>query len=67
MSDNPDCSFPPDDYIAFGGKKYYLAEENQPILKIDNAYYELTEQAKQEVYDIMISNIYYWRYGDGNG
>lgn len=64
MSGNPDCSFPSDDYITFGGKKYYLAEKNQPVLKIDNEYYALTEQAKQEVYDIMIKNISFWRYGE---
>lgn len=64
LSGNPDCSFPSDDYITFGGKKYYLAEKNQPVLKIDNEYYALTEQAKQEVYDIMIKNISFWRYGE---
>ena len=67
LSGNPDCSFPSDDYITFGGKKYFLAEKNQPVLKIDNAYYELTEQAKQEVYAIMTDNIFYWRYGEVNG
>lgn len=67
LAENPDCSFPSDDYITFGGKKYYLAEKNQPVLKIDDTYYELTEQAKQEVYDIMINNIYYWRYGEFDG
>lgn len=64
---NPGCSFPSDDYITFGGKKYYLAEKNQSVVKIDNEYYELTEQAKQEVYDIMMDNIDYWRYGEING
>ena len=67
LSGNPDCSFPSDDYITFGGKKYYLAEENQPVVKIDDEYYELTEQAKQELYDIMVNNIFYWRYGEING
>ena len=67
LSGNPGCSFPSDDYITFDGKKYYLAEKNQPVLKIDNAYYELTEQAKQELYEIMVNNIFYWRYGEVNG
>ncbi len=67
LSVKPDCSFPSDDYITFGEKKYYLADKNQPFLKIDNTYYELTEQAKQELYEIMISNIFYWRYGEING
>ena len=66
LSGNPGCSFPSDDYITFDGKKYYLAEKNQPVLKIDNAYYELTEQAKQELYEIMVNNIFYWRYGEVN-
>ena len=67
LSGNPGCSFPSDDYITFGGKKYYLAEENQPVVQIDHEYYEVTEQAKQELYDIMIKNIDYWRYGEIDG
>ncbi len=63
---NENCRFSSDDYIEFEGKKYYLSENNQPIFKLDDKYYRITEQDREELYRIIIKNISFWRYGELN-
>lgn len=64
MPNAPNCFFASDDYIKAGGKTYYLAENNQAIIRLNDTFFEITEQEKEELYSIIIKYISFWRYNE---
>ncbi len=56
--------FSSDDYIKFNGKQYYLAEDNEPIFRVDGEFYELSDKDIKELYSIIVKYISFWRYGE---
>ncbi len=66
LPSKPECTFDDDDYIKNSGKEYYLAEEGRPIIRVEDTYFEITEQERDELYTIIQTYLSYWRYSELN-
>ncbi len=57
-----DYRFSSDDFIRWHGQDWYLAEDGEPVLRMEGTYYRLTTEARDELARLMRGRISFWRY-----